>query len=216
MIMRTNQSAVARKRGRGRFSKSPVRWAFLILTTVLGGVIVLGAMIMVLLKIGRQDLVTGPSEPEKPGGFIMVEEKPVETAPAPPKPALQEKKLTFYETLSGPMEGTSAVRFEAPESGPTATDDQEEIPPAAGRDRAHYTLQVGSFVEEELARKLVEGLRRKGYPAYMVPVELDEKDRRYRVRVGRFSSKDSARRLAHRLSDAEGLQSFIAYTDRQD
>ncbi len=62
-----------------------------------------------------------------------------------------------------------------------------------------FTLQVGSFADENNAQKLVEQLRKNFENVYMTTVEtLTQKY--HRVRVGQFETKDSALILAEKLS----------------
>ncbi|MFN7170743.1 MAG: SPOR domain-containing protein, partial [Candidatus Omnitrophota bacterium] len=62
-----------------------------------------------------------------------------------------------------------------------------------------FTLQVGSFINKENARKLMEELENRGFPAYISEVvKLGQVY--YRVRVGKFSS----------LRDLEGLKEKLA------
>jgi rare lipoprotein A len=62
-----------------------------------------------------------------------------------------------------------------------------------------FTLQVGSFADENNAQKLVEQLRKNFENVYMTTVEtLTQKY--HRVRVGQFETKDSALIIAEKLS----------------
>jgi rare lipoprotein A len=62
-----------------------------------------------------------------------------------------------------------------------------------------FTLQVGSFADENNAQKLVEQLRKNFENVYMTTVEtLTQKY--HRVRVGQFETRDSALILAEKLS----------------
>jgi cell division septation protein DedD len=59
-----------------------------------------------------------------------------------------------------------------------------------------FTVQVGSFSKERNARGLLRDLERARHDAY---IEKDETGRRYRVRVGRFTTKEEARMMELRL-----------------
>jgi rare lipoprotein A len=62
-----------------------------------------------------------------------------------------------------------------------------------------FTLQVGSFVDENNARKLADELRKSFENVYVTTVEtLTQKY--HRVRVGQFETKESALIIAHKLS----------------
>jgi cell division septation protein DedD len=58
------------------------------------------------------------------------------------------------------------------------------------------TLQSAAFPDEAGASEFSNKLIRTGIPAYVVPADLPRKGRWFRVRVGRFSNADDAKRYA--------------------
>jgi cell division septation protein DedD len=62
-----------------------------------------------------------------------------------------------------------------------------------------FTLQVGSFADENNAQQLVEQLRKNFENVHMTTVETPTQ-KYHRVRVGQFETKDSALILAEKLS----------------
>jgi rare lipoprotein A len=62
-----------------------------------------------------------------------------------------------------------------------------------------FTLQVGSFTEETKANRMADQLRQKFDDVYVATVETSTQ-RYYRVRIGRFDSKEPAREMAEQLS----------------
>jgi DedD protein len=86
-------------------------------------------------------------------------------------------------------------------SGPSAAPAPPSSPrqparPAAGR----FTLQVRAFPDRDRAEELVEHLRQRGVEAYLTSAEVRGKGRWYRVRVGRFGSRDDAERFRAKLA----------------
>jgi tetratricopeptide (TPR) repeat protein len=71
----------------------------------------------------------------------------------------------------------------------------------------YYTVQVGSFGNKANADKLLVRLKRKRYPAYLDATK-DEFNTFYRVRVGRFSEINEAKRYEDRLKK-DGLPTKI-------
>ena len=70
-----------------------------------------------------------------------------------------------------------------------------------------FTLQVGSFIEENKAQNLADQLRNSFENVYVTTVEtLTQKY--YRVRIGQFETKDSALTLAEKLSQM-GLKVLV-------
>ena len=68
-----------------------------------------------------------------------------------------------------------------------------------------YTVQVGSFSQHRNAQSLLNKLLHYQYDAYL---EKDDSGRRYRVRIGKFSSREEASTLETRLKK-EGYSTKI-------
>jgi cell division septation protein DedD len=70
---------------------------------------------------------------------------------------------------------------------------------------AGWTVQVNATTNPQQATDLARGLKSKGYDAYTVQAPMRGQTW-YRVRVGRFSSREKAREMEKRLKSAEGLE----------
>ena len=98
---------------------------------------------------------------------------------------------------------------ETPEAGtprPTRTTTPKRTP--SGRDEwadAGWTVQVNATTNPQQAQDLAKSLRSKGYDAYTVQAPVRGQTW-YRVRVGRFPSRDKAAELEGRLKRKEGLE----------
>lgn len=79
------------------------------------------------------------------------------------------------------------------------------VPPA--NDERRFAVQVGAFSDESAARRLVDSLESKRYPAAMLP--STGSDRRWRVRVQPLRGEDNAREVANRLKREEGLPTWV-------
>ncbi len=76
---------------------------------------------------------------------------------------------------------------------------------------AYYTVQVMALSESNRANALAlrDGLRAKGFQAYVVlPRGADGKGI-YKVRIGRFAGREEALRLAERLKREEGFRPLV-------
>lgn len=73
-----------------------------------------------------------------------------------------------------------------------------------------YTIQTGAYAERTMAEEEVRTLKRRGYAAFLVATNIPEKGTWYRVRIGSFSNKESAERLANDLRAKEGIAPLIA------
>ncbi|MGH7901184.1 MAG: SPOR domain-containing protein [Thermodesulfobacteriota bacterium] len=78
-----------------------------------------------------------------------------------------------------------------------------------------YTVQIGSFADEKIAKKRTDFLRSKGYPAFIKKVDIPDQGTRYRVRIGEFKTKDSAKSYADSLIKLDpGIE--VAYVTSND
>ncbi|MGQ0551418.1 MAG: phosphodiester glycosidase family protein, partial [Armatimonadota bacterium] len=71
-----------------------------------------------------------------------------------------------------------------------------------------WRVQAGIFQEEERARRLADGLRARGQPVFVDPI-----DDGFRVRVGNFTTREDAIAFQQRLA-GEGLTTFVILTVR--
>jgi cell division septation protein DedD len=87
-------------------------------------------------------------------------------------------------------------------------------PPSSGRSptQGGFAIQVGAFGDQASAQRLARDLRAAGYPVY-VHSEDDAKRARFRVRVGPFSNRDEATRLAGKLKSDHQLPTWILSGD---
>jgi cell division protein FtsN len=86
---------------------------------------------------------------------------------------------------------------------------KEPPPERSVPQKLRYTIQVGSYAEKAMAEEEARGLKRRGYAAFLVATDLQEKGTWYRVRIGSFSSRQAAEKLAGELKAKEGITPFI-------
>ncbi|MBI3786522.1 MAG: SPOR domain-containing protein [Deltaproteobacteria bacterium] len=106
----------------------------------------------------------------------------------------------------------SSVGTQAPR--PTATARPHPTPPAAGTTNewadAGWTVQVNATTDPEQAKSLAARLRGKGYDAYTLQAPARGQVTWYRVRVGRFKTRDKAVEMEQRLKADEKLnEAFV-------
>jgi len=70
-----------------------------------------------------------------------------------------------------------------------------------------FTIQVAALNDAERARNIVEGLKGSGFDAYLV--EPGDQPGPYRVRVGRFASRDMAVKTVNRLEAMLGAKAWL-------
>lgn len=72
-----------------------------------------------------------------------------------------------------------------------------------------YTVQVASLENEESASELTTQLIRKGYSAYYYKVTMSGKTL-YRVRCGRFNTREDAEKYGQKLEQEAGIKGFVS------
>jgi cell division septation protein DedD len=72
-----------------------------------------------------------------------------------------------------------------------------------------YTLQVISFDSAGQAQEFADGLRAKGYEAFVTMSDIDGRGRYYRVRIGPFSTKPQAEAVRHTFETVERMNVIV-------
>lgn len=145
-------------------------------------------------------------------------------------------EFTFYNTLTDKGEKTVSIDLmpksrpepPAPEKAAETTKKAPERPapkaeapktpertakkepaPKAETSKVRYTIQVGSYEDKAMAEDEVRNMKQRGYAAFIVASDIPDKGTWYRVRVGSFSNKSAAEKLAKELQAKDGISSFI-------
>jgi len=224
-------------RRRGGSGPGPGQWL------ALGGamLVILGLTFVLGLLVGRQwarqtaSAVAAPSvseavrraaaaPPARRGGIaadIMAERVPEPT-----------EKLTFYQTLTEPLDGPGALR---PESKPVAVRAPAAapappvpaapapavvaLPPIAGKAAAPassgvpsasaWTIQVGAYKTRRQADDTRRHLAASGLDAYVASVAPKAGQARFRVRVGAYRTREEAAAAAARIRAERSLTTFV-------
>ena len=135
-------------------------------------------------------------------GQITAREEQVEQMSA----AQGEEKIpwTFYDLREGHAPAPTLPEAPAPGESPRTVPDRSNI----GR----FTIQVAAIRDETRARELESRLNRKGYSAYTIKTELQDKGIWFRVRVGRFATREEALSTAKKIGADERLETLIVRT----
>ena len=149
--------------------------------------------------------------------------KPQASEPERPRlPARQANPavpaLTFYQELTAPLAAPpprsaksdpARPRSESPRSEPPAKPEPGAAAREAPRSDAGYTVQVAAYASRAQADGLVSRLASHGFKAD-VSETTTASGVRYRVRVGTYPTRDSARDAAARLATETRLGGFVA------
>jgi cell division protein FtsN len=162
--------------------------------------------------------------PEMP--LPQPEPEPVVTAkdePPEPRPRSQSEAL-FRAFMSAappaaPAPEPAQVGLPEPPAGPAAAADPAPAP-ATGEPEAlprgqtkAYAIQAKSFRDKTeadvFADYLVKSLQASPYKAFIMPVDLPNKGRWYRVRIGQFPSLSDAQKFKEAFEKKEGMQTIL-------
>lgn len=219
-------------RRRGGSGPGPGQWL------ALGGavLVILGLTFALGLLVGRQwarqtaSVMAAPSvseaarkaaaaPPARRGGIAA--DVMADRAPEP------AEKLTFYQTLTEPLDAPGAPR---PESRPVAVRAPAApsaapapavvaLPPAAGKasppapssvpSASVWTVQVGAYKTRRQADDTRQHLAASGLDAYVASVAAKSGQARFRVRVGTYPSREEAAAAAERIRAERSLTTFV-------
>lgn len=107
------------------------------------------------------------------------------------KPPAPVEKAPVEAPAESPPPETAVVNQEQPTA--------EDVPTVKPSQTGAYTLQVASLHDRAKAENMVATLKKKGYGAYAVTTEVTGKGTYHRVRVGHFTDRDEAIKMATRL-----------------
>jgi cell division septation protein DedD len=139
----------------------------------------------------------------------LLSEQPLTTVePIEKKPQLETKQTEAKKTPTPPLI-EEQTKLESQKELSTKKD-IAAIP--ATQPGGKYTIQIGAFQKEEDAKQIVNKLKSKGYPAFIKTADIPGKGTWYRVRVGTFSTRVTAKLYAANLKNAEPSVKFVFIT----
>ena len=74
--------------------------------------------------------------------------------------------------------------------------------------KMRYTVQLASMGEKGSAEEMIDGLIKRGFPAYHYEVKVDGRTF-YRVRCGRFATREKADKFSKKLEKKAGIKGFV-------
>jgi cell division septation protein DedD len=164
--------------------------------------------------VGKEIEARKTARPEEP--LVKVPVRPPPGAGAA-EGAKGKDDLTFYNTLTKTPASQEAARTKAEEK------EAEKAPPAAvpetkgqaaesadaKSDGESWSVQANSYPDAKSANDLVDRLKNKGYNAFVTEANVKGKVW-YRVRVGRFATRQEAEKTETALKNNEDLRNAFA------
>jgi cell division septation protein DedD len=113
-------------------------------------------------------------------------------------------EFTFYDTLpekaETPMPQAPARQEEKKSTTETKIKKTDKLSPSSTESpQLKYTIQFGSFKEEEKAHALSNKLNKQGLLAYVSATKIPNRGTFYRVRMGSFDTQEEAKEWASKL-----------------
>ncbi len=110
------------------------------------------------------------------------------------------------------------------ETEPQAEPPQMEKPSPTGEEEARrqttpeakefYTIQVMAISDRARAFSVRDNLKNRGYSAYVVTTTGADDKVTYKVRVGRFATREEAQKVAKQLEEREKLTTWITRVEQ--
>jgi cell division septation protein DedD len=115
----------------------------------------------------------------------------------------EEPPLAAPETAGEPPASSLPVRSERPAVPPAAS------AAAQGARPGTWIVQVISLRDRNAAAQIVQRLRNKGYPAYLVTPTPGGPTQLYKVQVGKYGDRTEAQQIQARLKKEEQFDTWI-------
>jgi cell division septation protein DedD len=166
---------------------------------LLGGAFALTSVIVFVMGMFVGKEIEARKIVTREESFIKVPVKPASRGAADADGAKIRDDLTFYNTLTKAPDPIAEPKTEEkaqPVTAKTVTDsgaETRETKESSGAKTAAkpWSVQVNSFPDAKSAQELIDRLKNKGYNAFVTEANVNGKTW-YRVRVGRFTSRDEA------------------------
>ncbi len=207
-----------------------------IVTFFVGAIVVIGTVFVLGVVVGKK-LAAGPGRGNAPDLLSALDEKAaameqVKTSPAP------EARLTFPEELTKKPAAAPVKENSAPPEAPAEPPKVAMVPsppvpvepvkPEPAREKIKqaiaaiekptaeasnggpaFTLQLSASQAREDADRFAARLRAQGYHPYVVESDVKDRGRWYRVRMGKFSSKEAAAKFLDDFHRETKLEAFV-------
>jgi cell division protein FtsN len=131
-----------------------------------------------------------------------------------PRPENEQIDISKEEVIETEKGSTGDIKYTFPEEltkkpeppRPIEEPRREQI---QAERRGGYSIQVGSYRKAGGAAAKVSQWQSKGYDAFLSIGEIANSGTWYRVRIGSFKNRESARKFLNRLTEQENVSAII-------
>jgi hypothetical protein len=118
-------------------------------------------------------------------------------------------QFAFFETLAKePVDGPNRLEQPVPKKAP-GVEPPSNQPSSTEPSHSGFTVQLSAADSADGAARMVERLKKKGYPAYVVKGHVKGR-LYYRVRCGRFETEAQAKAYAAEIAKREGIRGLVS------
>ena len=170
-------------------------------------IVICGLFFMVGVKVGKEAKemeLKVARQYATPGVKPSPQETVSQEIKSPEEITLPEQAAKEAEPREAPPQTAqpSPTRIEEPKGQPT--------PSVKG----YYTIQVMAISDRARAFSIRDNLKNKGYPAYVVTATGPNDKVTYKVRIGRFATKEEAQKVAQQVKEREKLATWITQVEQ--
>lgn len=155
--------------------------------------------------------VVRPVEP-KPEAVVAVAPKP-EAAPPPLKPPEPKHVPSGVEGLAETPKPEPVATRTVDGGGLREAFGKAQRPPTETAADGAWTVQLSAYQDKGEADRFAAGLRDKGYAPYIVEVTIPGKGTWFRVRMGRFGSKEAASRYVEDFRRETAMNAIVTMSN---
>jgi cell division septation protein DedD len=191
---------------------------FLFMATTVVSVVIFLCGVLVGRGVRAQDIGMDPAIAAAADPQPATQEPPA-AVPADPPVTPSEPPLSYHQRLESeksPAEDLKARSEPRPAPPDTARAAAPPVVPKPAASSGPYTPQPGTWAvqvqalrDRDAATQVVQRLRGKGYPAFLVAPTLGAPTQLFRIQVGRYSDRTEAQQVEARLKKDEQFDTFI-------
>jgi cell division septation protein DedD len=188
---------------------------FLFMATTVVSVVIFLLGVVVGRSVRAEDIAVDPAAMAATADPAAQAQTEPPAAPGETPAAPAETPLSYHERLQSEKspaedlkqktksETPAPARAAAPEPPPVPT------PAAQGAKPGMYAVQVQALRDRDVAAQVVQRLRNKGYPAFVVAPTTGAPTQLFRIQVGRYNDRAEAEQIEARLKKEEQFDTFI-------
>lgn len=142
-----------------------------------------------------------------PEPTIMPNQAPHEAQPSQSAAKAAETKPEPAATPAAKAESAPAKKVSKPRSKPRTTASRQALSPQK------YMLQAASFSNRSDAENLIQNLKKSGFKATIMPIEVEGRGTWYRVRTGPYRNRQETDKNLQKLQQINSLTPMVIASD---